>query len=1298
MKTPPPARKVAIKALLPAIALMALYAEAQTNVVFLTIDDLSRESMGIHGCTIPDITPHMDSIGYGGLRFEHCHVQSGNCTPSRNLMVSGQYQQHNLIFSLGKEGAGNHFTLPTIPDVFRAAGYHTGIMGKNSHQQPFSPYSGWDVEYDGYGSTKDPINVYEKTVQAIADAQALGKPLFYNLNIWDPHVGWYGWDLKNGPKVETENHPSRIYGPGEMPYPSWFPPMSEAEMNGTTKNGTNSHMMVEVAAYYNTVKRADDSVGKMLQAFEEAGQLDNTIFVVVSDHGTQLPGAKTTLYHHGSVSPLFIKWPGVTSSNTVNNTDMIASIDLLPTFCEMVGQPIPAGLDGRSFLPIIKGQTIPNWREFVYKQQNDRNKSRAIQTKDFLYVMNHWSDGTETFGSVSAGTLCWQLFKAAHELGTNTAATAWFQQIKWRTVEELYDMVNDPDCMNNLINDPAHAADLVAMRNLMEQEVIASGDDLVLAAVQNPGNAAIQAQTVLDIDNSKASRWNNPDYNRNITYDPHDDWVVIDNTMFEPLGEWGIWEVESTGISHYTLPQEKNDPLYMYAGYTVVEFSGQTDVSRLVTSRAIDTSVFDKLKLDMRAMEVNVSGAAQNTTLTLQYNDGSGWKDFQTLTKSQIGADHNIVCEVPGGGLPNAMLFGIKADFDGNTSGRIYIDAVRLTGWQEWTVQRTDNFESGLGNWTSGGGNASHDSGAKLNGSGSVKLQDNSGAASTLTLTTPIDASDLDILQLNYLFHSENFTSNDQLVVEYYTGSTWEGLETNAFDYGELPNFTYAGTIDIKESEHTLSPNLSVRFRCEASSATNAIYIDDIQIKSRLHSGPVSLGNPPSALPDSYSSTSPQAIIVSAPGIMGNDSGSTGSLSAELVSGVSSGILNFYTDGSFAYGATNGFTGIDSFVYRVFDGTLYSAPITVTLTTSAPAGGGSLPPPRMHLTFDSDLSDSSGNSNNGSFEGSGASISSTSKFGDGALDTAGMGYVTFPEISYLDTDDWSMSLWYKKAAATGGGEDLIGFGSGTATYSIIYDRLTVSPPVRNYYMRGSASGNNATWTTAQAPTSHDSNWHHIAISCTGTGNDLNFYEDGVEISGWPSGDATAMKFDRIAQGKLASIFNGLIDEVWIMDYALDSDQVLSLYNNNGAVPPAAATNLTSWAMQHGLGGNDALPGADTDADTVVNISEYACNLIPGIKDAYTLPAGGTSGLPRGELKPGSKDRLQLEFLRRKNVTDISYGVQFSDNLMSNWVDATMPETIAPISDEWERVTVEDDVITSEATNRFGRVIVIQNFP
>ena len=73
--------------------------KTKLNVVFITLDDLSYESLAVNGCKVPEISPHMDRIAKSGMRFEGFHVQASNCIPSCALMMTGLYQQHNKIFS-----------------------------------------------------------------------------------------------------------------------------------------------------------------------------------------------------------------------------------------------------------------------------------------------------------------------------------------------------------------------------------------------------------------------------------------------------------------------------------------------------------------------------------------------------------------------------------------------------------------------------------------------------------------------------------------------------------------------------------------------------------------------------------------------------------------------------------------------------------------------------------------------------------------------------------------------------------------------------------------------------------------------------------------------------------------------------------------------------------------------------------------------------------------------------------------------------------------------------------------------
>jgi len=852
-----------------------MMAHGAPNFVFVTIDDLSRASMGIHGCTVPGITPQMDQLGYSAMRFEHCHVQSANCTPSRAIISTGMYQQNNRVFGLGKEGAGNHRIAPAIPDIFRAAGYHTGLMGKNSHMSPFDPYSGFDVEYDTYGSTRDPLNVYGKLTTAFADAAGRGKPLYFNLNIFDPHVGWYGWDHKEGLVVpETGNHPSTLYAKDDVPYPAWFPPLNEAERMGASIDGTQTNsMMVEVAAYYNTVKRADDSIGAMMRAIQDAGQIDNTIIVLVSDHGVQLPGAKTQLYDHSTRSPLFVKWPGVTSPNTVNTTHMIAAFDLLPTFCEMIGQPIPTGLDGRSFAPLLKGEAVSKWRDYVYKQQNDRNNMRAIQTADLLYIFNPWADGIEKVSTVATEMHSWRRIRAA----TNPVATAYADFFEYRTLEELYDVANDPHCRTNLFDNPAYAAQLAGMQARMEREMIESGDRLVLSAFTNRASRPAINQYLALHDAERAAQANDPNYTRNVAFDPHDDWMVIDHTIFEPAGEWGIWTPEGAGVS---LNTSKG---HVEAGPNCIQL-GSNGVCRVITSRAIDTSVFTQLKLDIRIAAENL---VAGNTLAFQYNDGTGWQDFQTLNHTQIAGDHNLVFELPGGGLPDTMRFGIKGNFGTNTAGRIYLDHARLTGWQDWADAPAN---------------------------------------------APFDASQKGILRLSFDFKSEHFSDSDKLLLEYFDGASWVSLKEYDFGYVLLSNKTYWDVIEIEASAYTFPTNLAFRFRSESTGSGQSFTVSNLDIKTR-----VVPYIPPAANPDSFSETAPKAIVVPAPGILANDvSGSAGPFHARLVNNVSHGILEFYPDGSFVYAATNGYTGPDSFTYVAANGSDLSAPTTVSLAINDP--------------------------------------------------------------------------------------------------------------------------------------------------------------------------------------------------------------------------------------------------------------------------------------------------------------------------------------------------------------------------
>ena len=119
------------KNLITLCALVAVSLQAAPpNILLITVDDMSCDSVGVFGCKLPGTTPNMDQLAAQSLRFEHAHVQVGNCMPSRNVMFSGLYPHNNKVegfYQVKNPG------WPHMADLMKKAGYYTGIRGKVTH-------------------------------------------------------------------------------------------------------------------------------------------------------------------------------------------------------------------------------------------------------------------------------------------------------------------------------------------------------------------------------------------------------------------------------------------------------------------------------------------------------------------------------------------------------------------------------------------------------------------------------------------------------------------------------------------------------------------------------------------------------------------------------------------------------------------------------------------------------------------------------------------------------------------------------------------------------------------------------------------------------------------------------------------------------------------------------------------------------------------------------------------------------------------------------------------------------------
>src|SRR5262245_49097075 len=318
---------------------------------------MSADSVGAFGCKLAGTTPQMDQLAKEGLRFRYAHVQVGNCMPSRNVMWSGRYPHNNRVegfYEIKDPG------YPVLADLMKTAGYFTGIRGKVNHSTPYSPY-GWDAVLDtlpsGPTHPKDAASYGASTRHGIQSAKAAGKPFCLIVNIMDPHKPFYA-EGRDGETVDDPHKPTRVFTPEEVPIPGYL--------------FDDPVVRKELAHYYSSVRRADDSVGEVLKALKESGEEDKTVVMFLSDHGMPLPFVKTQLYHHSTVTPLVIRWPGMTKASTIDQQHMVSAVDFLPTLLEIAEIEPPPGLDGRSFAPLLKGQ-LQSGREMVVKEYNENS-------------------------------------------------------------------------------------------------------------------------------------------------------------------------------------------------------------------------------------------------------------------------------------------------------------------------------------------------------------------------------------------------------------------------------------------------------------------------------------------------------------------------------------------------------------------------------------------------------------------------------------------------------------------------------------------------------------------------------------------------------------------------------------------------------------------------------------------------------------------------------------------------------------------------------------------------------------
>jgi len=437
------------------------------NVLLITADDLNWNSVGAYGCEVDDITPNIDNLASQGVQFNSAHVTVAVCQPSRGVLHTGRYPQNSGIY-------GFNYTskkIPTLITELKANGYLCGVIGKLAHCSPKKD-TPWDVQIGGIwevlGAGRSPDLYYKHTLNVIKESKKRKQPFYLMINSSDPHRPFAGSDQeKKAYKGRDITPPSRWYKPDEVEVLSFLPDIPEVRL--------------ELSEYYSSVKRLDDTVGEILQALEDEGLAENTLVMFLSDNGIAVPFAKTNCYLNSTRTPWLVKWPGVIKSGGIDNEHLISGIDFLPTVLDACGINIPKGTDGKTFLPVLKGEK-QDGRELVYTHFNENRGSgsypmRCVQDKKYGYIFNPWTFGGKPFRNESQSGRTWKAMLKAGKLNPDIQKRV--DLFSFRVLEEFYDFEKDPDALNNLIDDPKYQGFIAQKRKEMEQYMIDTNDFLL---------------------------------------------------------------------------------------------------------------------------------------------------------------------------------------------------------------------------------------------------------------------------------------------------------------------------------------------------------------------------------------------------------------------------------------------------------------------------------------------------------------------------------------------------------------------------------------------------------------------------------------------------------------------------------------------------------------------------------------------------------------------------------------------------------------------------------------------------
>jgi arylsulfatase A-like enzyme len=480
------------------------------NILFIFADDHGYQAISAYKDPRRLIeTPNLDRLAKEGMRFDRCLVPNSICGPSRATVLTGKYSHANGFYN--NTNSRFNGSQVTCPKLLQAAGYQTAIVGKWHLVSNPTGFDYWEI-LPGQGVYYNPPMIRDGTrvkhagyvTEIITDLtldwlkkRDRSKPFLMMCHHkaphrqWEPSLKYLAHDQdRNYPVCETFDDDYTGRGKAEheqdmtirktmhekdlklVPPPeltpeqlqtwnAYYEPRNQAFRKANLQGVDLEHWKYNryLHDYLGCIRSVDESVGRLLKFLDDEGLAENTLVVYSSDQGFYLGEHgwfdKRWIFEESLRAPLLVRWPGVVKPGAADQ-HIVSNLDFAETFLQAAGLPVPGEMQGRSLVPLLKGETPSDWRKtfyyHYYEHPGPHNVARHYGVVTERYKLVHFYEPAFDY---------WELFdrqKDANEL-KSVFGTAEYGRVQRELETELSRLrkelkVPDPDPPETTIKPP----------------------------------------------------------------------------------------------------------------------------------------------------------------------------------------------------------------------------------------------------------------------------------------------------------------------------------------------------------------------------------------------------------------------------------------------------------------------------------------------------------------------------------------------------------------------------------------------------------------------------------------------------------------------------------------------------------------------------------------------------------------------------------------------------------------------------------------------------------------------------